>query len=153
MTATLTPPEKATQKVILDHTSWETYQRLVAERGEEAQPRYSYDRGKLEIMVTSYEHESLKHDIATMVEILAEELDIDVAPAGSTTFSREDIAQAFEPDACFYIHGAATTIRGKRRIDLSVDPPPDLIIEVDIASPSLNKFPIFQTNELRKVKL
>jgi Uma2 family endonuclease len=142
MAATSTPPEEATQKVILDNISWETYQRLLAERGENPQPRYSYDRGRLEIIVTSYEHESLKHDIATLVEIIAEVFELDLVGAGSTTFSREDLAQGFEPDACFYIE-QALNIRGKKRIDLRVDPAPELVIEVDIASPSLNKFPIF----------
>ena len=58
MAAILAHPEEATQKVILDNISWETYQRLLAERGENPQPRYSYDHGKLEIMVASYEHKA-----------------------------------------------------------------------------------------------
>jgi Uma2 family endonuclease len=142
MAAILTPPEEATQKVILDNISWETYRRLQLERGENPQPRYSYDQGRLEIMVTSYEHESLKHDIATLVEVVAEVLDLDLVGAGSTTFNREDLAKGFEADACFYVEQSAR-IRGKKRIDLADDPAPELVIEVDIASPSLNKFPIF----------
>ena len=94
MTATLTPPEQVTeQKVILDNISWETYQRLMEERGERPKPRYAYDRGRLEIMVSSYEHENLKHMIATLVELLAGELEIDIEAAASTTFQREDLAQ------------------------------------------------------------
>jgi Uma2 family endonuclease len=93
-------------------------------------------------MVTSYEHENLKHDLATLVEVLAEELELDLVGAGSTTFDREDLAQGFEPDACFYLQHAAR-IRGQKRIDLATDPPPELVIEIDITSPSLNKFPIF----------
>ena len=142
MAAILNPPEQVTQKVILDNISWETYQRLLAERGERSQPRYAYDRGRLEIMVTSYEHENLKHDLATLVELLAEGLEMDLVGAGSTTFSREDLDQGFEPDACFYLQHAAR-IRGQKRIDLATDPPPELVIEIDITSPSLNKFPIF----------
>ena len=142
MTATLTPPEQVTQKVILDNISWETYQRLMEERGERPKPRYAYDRGRLEIMVTSYEHENLKHVIATLVELLAGEFEIDIEGAASTTFQREDLAQGFEPDACFYIQQAAR-IRGQKQIDLETDPPPELVIEIDITHPSLNKFPIF----------
>jgi Uma2 family endonuclease len=142
MTATLTPPEQVTQKVILDNISWETYQRLMEERGERPKPRYAYDRGRLEIMVTSYEHENLKHVIATLVELLAGELEIDIEAAASTTFQREDLAQGFEPDASFYIQQAAR-IRGQKRIDLDTDPSPELVIEIDITHPSLNKFPIF----------
>lgn len=143
MTATLTPPDHVTeQKVILDNISWETYQRLMEERGEHPKPRYAYDRGRLEIMVSSYEHENLKHDLATLVEVIAEELGIDIVGAASTTFQREDLAQGFEPDACFYIQQAAR-IRGQKQIDLDTDPPPELVIEIDITHPSLNKFPIF----------
>jgi Uma2 family endonuclease len=142
VTATLTPTEQVTQKVILDNISWETYQRLMEERGERPKPRYAYDRGRLEIMVTSYEHENLKHVIATLVELLAGEFEIDIEGAASTTFQREDLAQGFEPDASFYIQQVAR-IRGKKQIDLDTDPPPELVIEIDITHPSLNKFPIF----------
>jgi Uma2 family endonuclease len=142
MTATLTPPEQVTQKVILDNISWETYQRLMDERGERPKPRYAYDRGRLEIMVSSYEHENLKHVIATLVELLAGELEMDIEAAASTTFQREDLAQGFERDASFYIQHAAR-IRGQKQIDLDADPPPELVIEIDITHPSLNKFPIF----------
>jgi len=142
MTATLTPPEQVTQKVILDNISWETYQRLMEERGERPKPRYTYDRGRLEIMVSPYEHENLKHDLATLVEVIAEVLELDIAGAASTTFQREDLAQGFEPDASFYIQHAAR-IRGQKQIDLDTDPPPELVIEIDITHPSLNTFPIF----------
>lgn len=142
MTATLTPPEQVTQKVILDNISWETYQRLMEERGESGKPRYAYDRGRLEILVTSYEHENLKHIIATLVELLAGELEMDIEAAASTTFQREDLAQGFEPDASFYLQHAAR-IRGQKQIDLETDPAPELVIEIDITHPSLTKFPIF----------
>jgi len=143
MAAIVTPLEQVTQKVILDNISWETYQRLLAERGEHSQPHYNYDGGKLEIMVTSYEHENLKHIISTLVELLAEELKVDdIEGAASTTFDRQDLAQGFEPDACFYFQHAAI-IRGQKQIDLTTDPPPELVIEIDISHPSLNKFPIF----------
>jgi len=142
MTATLTPPEQVTQRVILNEISWETYQRLMEERGEQPQPRYAYDRGRLEIMVTSYEHENVKHVLDMLVELLAAELEIDVEGAASTTFQREDLAQGFEPDASFYVQHASR-IRGQKQIDLYTDPPPDLVIEIDISHPSLNKFPIF----------
>jgi len=132
MTATLTPPEQVTRRVILNEISWETYQRLMEERGEHPQPRYAYDRGTLEIMVTSYEHENVKHVLDMLVELLAAELEIDIEGAASTTFQREDLAQGFEPDASFYVH-QASRIRGQTQIDLDTDPPPDLVIEIDIS--------------------
>jgi Uma2 family endonuclease len=73
---------------------------------------------------------------------VAEEWGINVRNLGSTTFKRADLAQGFEPDSCFYIQSAGR-IRGRRRVDLAADPPPDLVIEVDISSPSLDKLPIY----------
>jgi Uma2 family endonuclease len=93
-------------------------------------------------MVTSYEHENLNHDIAILVELIAGELELDLAGAGSTTFNREDLAQGVEPDCSFYVN-QADSIRGQKQIDLHTDPPPELVIEIDITSRSLNKFPIF----------
>jgi Uma2 family endonuclease len=130
------------QKVILENISWETYERLLAENQENSGTHFIYDNGRLEIMVVSYEHEILKDIIALLVNTIAEELVIDITGAGSTTFQREELAKGFEPDACFYIKNA-DRVCGKKQLDLSVDPAPDLIIEVDITSPSLNRFPIF----------
>jgi Uma2 family endonuclease len=76
------------------------------------------------------------------VEILAAELGTDVYDLGSTTFRREDLERGFEPDSCFYIENEER-VRGKARIDLAVDPPPDLVIEIDIISPSFSKLPIY----------
>ena len=134
-------PESA-QCVVLHGISWETYERLLAEHEESSGTHFTYDRGKLEIMVLSAKHEAVKHILALLVEILAEELNIDVYGLGSTTFRRADLERGFEPDACFYIQREAL-VRGKDEIDLTIDPPPDLVIEIDITSPSLNKFPIF----------
>jgi Uma2 family endonuclease len=102
----------------------------------------TYDRGTLEIMSPSSEHERYNRTVAQIVEELAVEMDVNIDSLGSTTFRREDIDRGFEPDSCFYIRNVAH-VRGKKRIDLSIDPPPDLVIEIDITSPSLDKFPIF----------
>ena len=130
------------QGLILHGISWATYERLLADYQDSHAAHFAYDQGELEIMVLSLEHERLKHTLATLVEVLAEEMGIDVDGVGSTTFQREDLAKGFEPDACFYIEHAEQ-ITGKKRIDLSEDPPPDLVIEIDITSPSLNKFPMY----------
>lgn len=136
------PASEAGQRLILRGVSWATYERLLADFQDSHTAHFAYDRGVLEIMVLSFAHETLKHIIATLVELLAGEMEIDIVGGGSTTFRREDLATGFEPDACFYIRHAAR-VRGKKHIDLAVDPPPDLVIEVDISSPSLNKLPIY----------
>lgn len=139
MATVLSPPE---QRVTLHNVSWETYERLLADLGDGSAPRLTYDRGTLDIMSPSSEHERYNRTTAQIVEELAVELDMHVESLGSTTFRRGDIDQGFEPDSCFYVLNAAS-VRGKKRIDLSTDPPPDLVIEIDITSPSLDKFPIF----------
>jgi Uma2 family endonuclease len=130
------------ERVVLYDVSWETYERLLREQQESSSTRFTYDHGTLEIMVLSARHEALKHTLSLLVSVVAEELDIDVYGYGSTTFRREDLARGFEPDACFYAKNAEF-VRNKKEIDLTQDPPPDLVIEIDITSPSLNKFPLF----------
>jgi Uma2 family endonuclease len=73
---------------------------------------------------------------------VAEELDIDIRGFGSTTFRREDLARGFEPDSCFYIQ-SVERISGRATLDLTIDPPPDLVIEIDLTNASLDKFPIY----------
>ena len=130
------------QRIILRTISWETYERLLAENTDSSNPRFTYDRGVLEIMSPSAEHEEINHVLTLLVNIVAEELDIDVRGFGSTTFRREDLARGFEPDSCFYIQSVAR-ISGRTTLDLVMDPPPDLVIEIDLTNSSLDKFPIY----------
>ena len=130
------------QHLILHGVSWETYERLVGDFQESHAAHFAYDRGVLEIMVLSAEHERPNRTIALLVEEVALEMGIDVDNVGSHTFMREDLARGFEPDTCFYIQNA-DRVSGKARIDLAVDPPPDLVIEIDIAHPSLDKLPLY----------
>jgi Uma2 family endonuclease len=112
------------------------------ERGESRVPRFAYARGELEIMSPQAEHESISYAVALLIEVLSEEMDIDVYGLGSTTFKREDPGRGFEPDQCFYVKDWEL-VRGKERLDLYIDPPPELVVGIDIASPSLNKPPIY----------
>lgn len=129
--------------VILHDVSWETYERLLEEHGEHAGTRFTYDEGTLQIMIISFEHENSNRTLSTIVEALADGFDIDYEPAGSTTFKRKDIKRGFEPDSCFYFRHPES-IRGKKRLDLAKDAPPDLIVEVDVTHGSLDRLPIFE---------
>lgn len=132
----------AEQRVILRNISWDTYERLLGERRENRAPRFTYDRGMLEIMSPSPEHESISYYAGLIVAVVAAEMDVDVCGVGSTTFKRENLDRGFEPDACFYARNLER-VRGKKRLELGVDPPPDLVIEVDITSPSIDKLSIY----------
>src|SRR3989441_4237787 len=139
MSTVLSPPEA---RVILHNISWSLYEQLLAEHEDKSSPRFVYDRGELEIPVPSYEHEELNRVIDNCIALIAIEWNIEYCNAGSTTFKREDLERGFEPDSCFYVQ-CAEQIAGKKRLDLTVDPPPDLVLEVDITHSSLDKLSIF----------
>ena len=130
------------QRTVLHNISWETYEHLLADHLDSSSPRFAYDRGMLEIMVVSSRHERPNRLIALLVEVVAEEMGLDLENLGSTTFKREDLQRGFEPDSCFYVQNEER-VRGKYEIDPNVDPPPDLVLEVDITNPSLDRFPIY----------
>ncbi|MBD2678864.1 MULTISPECIES: Uma2 family endonuclease [Nostoc] len=130
-----------TEIIHLSGISWQTYENLLAELSVNRRLRLTYNRGTLEIMVPSPEHERYKRIASRFVETLAEELEIRIDCLGSTTFKRPELSGA-EPDECFYI-GNINAIKGKKRIDLAEDPPPDLVVEVDITSSSKNRFQVY----------
>ena len=139
MRTVLTPPE---QRVVLHNVSWETYERILAEHTDCRSPRFTFDHGELEIVTLSAEHERPSERIADLAKVLADVMDLEVEALGSTTFKRQELERGFEPDSCFYVENFER-VRGKDRIDLAVDPPPDLVVEVDITSPSISKLPMF----------
>ena len=95
--------------------------------------RFAYDKGLLEIMSPSIEHEWFHRILGKIVEVITEELNIPRLSAGSTTLKLQLKERGLEPDECYYLANEAK-MRGKRELDLAVDPPPDLAIEVDISS-------------------
>jgi Uma2 family endonuclease len=121
------------QRIQLRDVSWHEFESILLELGERRATRIAYSNGVLEIRMPSPEHEVDKELIGDMVKILLEELDIDNECFGSTTFKRQDISKGIEPDQCFYIENHAVMI-GTRRLDLAIDLPPDLAIEVDVTS-------------------
>ena len=122
MTAILT---SAVERVQLSGISWQTYEVLLAELSHHRRLRLTYNRGNLEIMVPSPEHERYKEVIGRFVETLAEELDIRLEPFGSTTFKRPELSGA-EPDKCFYVRNI-DIVKAKKRLNPKEDPAPDLV--------------------------
>jgi Uma2 family endonuclease len=94
--------ERTDQRIVLHNVSWETYGRLLEERGEERVPRFVYDRGELEILSPSAEHERVGYYVGLIVAMFAREGRVGIYGVGSTTFRREDLARGFEPDLAFY---------------------------------------------------
>ena len=136
--------------VILHNISWETYEKILAEHDEVSNPHFAYCDGELEIMVLGYSHETFKTKLSELATEIARVLEIDYETAGSTTFRREKKQKGFEGDASYYFKNA-DIVRGKKVIDLNIDPPPELIIEIDITHGSLPKFPIFSALGIEEV--
>ncbi|MCC5613528.1 Uma2 family endonuclease [Nostoc sp. CHAB 5836] len=132
----------AEQRTVLHNVSWETFEALLRDTGEDRGSRFAYDCGVLEIMTPLFEHENPKSNFGNFIIALAEELGIEVRSAGSTTLKRKISKRGIEPDTCYYIQNELA-IRGKQTLDLENDPPPDLAIEIDITSSSVNKLRIY----------
>ena len=120
-------------QVLLTDVTWDELEMILDELGDKRATRLSYSSGTLEIMSPSPEHEDTKVILADLVKIILEEQRIEFRNLGSTTFKSEPMDQAVEPDECFYIEHEPA-IRGKKRIDLTTDPPPDLVIEIDLTA-------------------
>lgn len=127
---------------VLHGVSWHTYMALLKDLEDRPGLRVTYDRGTLEIMSPSERHENLKSLLGRMVELLTLELNIVCRTAGSTTWKRQDLERGLEPDECYYIANEPR-VRGKREADLSVDPPPDLAIEVDLSRSAIDKLEVY----------
>lgn len=136
------------QQLLVEDVNWQQFESILAELGERRASRLSYSNGRLEIMVPLAEHEKAKEIIGDMVKILLEARQIAFESLGSTTLKNERMSQAVEPDNCFYIQNQAAVI-GKNRLDMSVDPPPDLAIEIDLTSRTqLDNYQILGVPEL-----
>jgi Uma2 family endonuclease len=129
-------------RVHLSNVIWEDYEQLLEDVSEVRHFKIYYDEGRLEAMVISYEHEGIKSCFPHLIAILAEELELPLRGAASTTLKKSKRKKGGDPDDSYYIENAHK-IRGLKRINLAVDPPPDLLIEVDITSSSINKFEIY----------
>lgn len=144
MEAVLTEPKiqiMIEEHIILRGVSWKTYEQLMKEHEDSSAPRFTFDQGCLEIYMPSQKHEEKSAFLKDIVQIIAEEQDVELRNLGSTTFKKSGIEKGVEPDSCFYLQ-SYDQVFGKQKIDLEQFPP-DLVIEVDIFSPSINRFPIY----------
>lgn len=137
-------------RVILRNISWQSYQSLVRDFESEPGLRLTYDDGTLEIRMPLDPHESFKKLLGRLIEAATEELDLEIRSLGSRTCDREDLSKGLEPDQCYYIQNEAQ-VRGVTQIDLGQFPSPDLAVEVDITSSSLNRFSIYAALEVPEV--
>ena len=131
----------ATQRFTLHNVSWDAYEAILNGLGEQ-RVYLTYNRGALELMSPSPRHEKFGSLVARLVQMYTHVARIPVYSLGQTTWRRRDLERGLEPDQCFYIRHEPE-MRHKESIDLSVDPPPDLAIEVDLSSSSVAKEDVY----------
>src|SRR6266446_3001561 len=122
--------ESNEQRFVLHGVSWQGYETLLREIGER-HLRMTYDNGDLEFMTLSFGHENAGEWIGRLIFFLAVQWKIPVSSGGSTTLKKAIRKKGLEPDKCFWIENEAA-VRGKKDWDAKTDPPPDLVVEVDI---------------------
>ena len=130
------------ENVVILTVQFAAYEHLLREAGDTAAARFAYDGNRLELMSPSSDHERCNRLLERLISTIAAEWQIQIESAGSTTLKTVDIGA--EPDSSFYIANAASFI-GKRTLDLSIDPPPDLAIEIDLSRSRINKRRIYST--------
>jgi Uma2 family endonuclease len=138
----LTTTVTVSQRAILQNISWQTFESILAEMGANRATRLAYDHGILEVMTPLMPHEYNNRLLEHLVFALAEELNLNLKSTGSVTCKRPDLLRGVEPDSSFYIQNEPA-MRQKQNLDLTQDPPPDLVIEVDYTNASVDRLSIY----------
>jgi Uma2 family endonuclease len=116
------------QCVALRDIGWKGYCTLLRLRGERPMPKMVYLDGTVWLMSPAFPHERLKKRLGWIVEVIVEEFDIPCIAAASTTFRRRAKRGGVEGDQSYYLANEKR-VRGKNKLHLKTDPPPDLAIE------------------------
>ena len=135
-------PTLAENRVILDPVTWETFNQLLQELGDKRSQRLAYSQGTLEIMTPLGKHEHSNRFIERLIYAIIDKLELEVKSLGSLTLKAEHLQKGVEPDSCFYIQNE-WRVRNKQNIEIGVDPVPDLVLEIDVTSSSLDKLSIY----------
>jgi Uma2 family endonuclease len=138
--------------LVFHDVRWDRYENLMEEIVHRPGLRISYDEGRLEVVSPLPEHEKHKEFLSHLARLLSDEFGTELESFGSTTWRRRKLRKGIEADACFYVANAHQII-GKRTIDLESDPPPDIVIEIDVKSPSLPKLPIYAALQVPEIWL
>jgi Uma2 family endonuclease len=149
MTKTLTKPI-AENIVFLKNVTWDTFNHLLEELSNQRNERLTYYLGTLQIMSPLGIHENNNRFIESLIFVIASELNLNLKKFGSLTLKSNELKQGVEPDSCYYIANEPK-VRNKQNIDLTIDPPPDLVLEIDITSGSLNKLPIYASLKVPEI--
>jgi Uma2 family endonuclease len=128
--------------VTFQDVTWDEYEELLQQVGEAPGLRISYDNGSLHIMTISGEHEKYALFINSLIAGIRLRLRLNILAFGSATMRKPKRSAGHEPDACFYVQTAAQ-IGNKIQLDFEKDPPPDIVVEIDIHHDSRSRFPVY----------
>ena len=129
--------------------TWQEYLKYLEAVGDRP-IRVTFDRGRLELLSPSPAHERAKKLLATLLEALLADWNLDYEALGSTTFRREDLERGLEPDECYWLREAAY-VRTLLELDLTRDPAPELVIEIEITSSILNRLSLFHAMKVTEI--
>ncbi len=129
-------------RVLLHGVSWETFECLLADVGDRRKTLFNYIKGNLEIMSPLSLHEGSSRFFDKLLTIFVDELDIDMRCLGSLLMKSSELKIGGEPDSCYYIKNESA-IRAQENVIVGQDPPPDLVLEVDITNPSDRRLQIY----------
>jgi Uma2 family endonuclease len=135
-------PAPSESRTLLQQVSWQKYEQLLEEMGQKRTARFTYDRGRLEMMTPLEEHERCHKLIESLIQVVTDELNLSVASFKVPTLKDASQQIATEPDTGYYIQNADQMQR-KYMVDLAIDPPPDLILDVQLSKSSINKFGLY----------
>lgn len=139
---TVATPVLAEERVVLQNVTWQLYELMLAQLGENRSVRLAYDQGILELMSPLMPHERSKRLLEKLIDIVLEELDIPAVSVGSMTCKREDLGRGSEPNSGYYIQNEPL-IRHRETVNLEEDPPPDLVLEVEYSRSAVNKLKLY----------
>lgn len=125
------------QRVVLRGVTWESYLQILDALPQTRGAHLTYDDGVLEITVPSETHEFAGRLIERFILTLVELMGMRLKTMGSTTMNYPHLKKGAEPDNAYYIQNQPL-VKG-REVDFSQDPPPDLVVEVDITHTDIAK--------------
>jgi Uma2 family endonuclease len=126
---------------VIDGVSWATYLAFTEDAGPGT--RITYDNGRMEIMPPiSMGHGDRNKVLTRLLEEFLRVANIQYTGIDVVTLQREDLLRACEGDQMYYVR-AQPPPPGTEQLDLSIHNPPDLIIEVDLSSASIDKEPLY----------
>jgi len=141
--------EESETRIVLENVSWEVFVALADERRGSV-PRMTYDEGVLEMMSPKRKHENISCLLGRMIEAYSEIKGIEILSVASVTVKRSDLKKAYEADESYYVTNIDNVL-SKEELDFDVDPPPDLVIEVELTSSAIDKLELFAAMRVREV--